>query len=117
MILALTVVCTGLYLMLLVGKALLAVRYARRYPVPSATVDLGVATIVQPILSGDPALAATLEDNVTQLPEARFVWLIDTDDEEAERVTIDLQRRYPGHRIERCVCPASPAGINPKLFK
>jgi ceramide glucosyltransferase len=117
MILTVTAICAGTYLILLVGKALLALRYAHRYPKPSATVDLGAATIVQPILSGDPELAATLEDTLTHLPEARFVWLVDADDGEADRVTRDLQRRYAGHRIERCTCPAAPPGINPKLFK
>jgi len=110
-------VCAGSYLILLTSKALLALRYARRYPKPSTAIDLSTATIVQPILSGDPDLSATLEATLTRLPEARFVWLVDGGDEEAERVTTELQRRHATHRIERCICPEPPPGINPKLFK
>jgi ceramide glucosyltransferase len=116
--------CAAAYLLLLVGKAVLALRYAHRYPMPPAPLresrqrgDLAAATIVQPILSGDPDLSATLEDMLTQLPEARFIWLVDADDDEAERVTTALQRRHAAHRIERCLCPEPPPGINPKLFK
>jgi ceramide glucosyltransferase len=111
------IACAGAYLIVLAGKAILAVRYARRYPKPAADRDLAPATIVQPILSGDPDLGAALADNVRRLPEARFLWLIDADDDEAERVTAALQREHPAQRIDRCVCPPPPPGINPKLFK
>jgi ceramide glucosyltransferase len=154
---ALACACAGAYLVLLAGKAMLALRYARRYPKPSASAnrsratarpiavtdprtsmissavirvsaaaagrasraagDLATATIVQPILSGDPDLAAALADNLATLPEARFLWLIDADDDEAERVTAALQRAHPAHRINRETCPPAPPGINPKLFK
>jgi ceramide glucosyltransferase len=114
--------CAGTYLILLTGKAILALRYARSYPKPQPTAsprrqDLAKATIVQPILSGDPDLEAALADNLRQLPEARFLWLLDADDDEADRVTARLQRAHPAQRIERCTCPEAPPGINPKLFK
>jgi ceramide glucosyltransferase len=58
-----------------------------------------------------------LADNLAALPEARFLWLIDDDDEEAEAVTRTLSDAHPTHRIERLVCAAAPDGVNPKLFK
>jgi ceramide glucosyltransferase len=130
--------CAAAYLGILLGKAILALRYAARYgrsqprlpstrssaPATSSPsspssggVDLSTATIVQPILGGDPDLAAALADNLAALPEARFLWLIDDDDEEAEAVTRTLCDAHPTHRIERLVCAAAPDGVNPKLFK
>jgi ceramide glucosyltransferase len=116
--------CAGAYLAILLGKAILAMRYAARYPRPqpwsreaSSGVDLSAATIVQPILSGDPDLSAALADNLATLPEARFLWLIDDDDEEATRIVSKLRDAHPAHRIETLVCAAAPDGVNPKLFK
>lgn len=136
-------VCAGVYLAILLAKAILAVRYAVRYPRPRLAsigsgnvsgagdgdrVDPGVdlstasaiissAAIVQPILSGDPDLAAALADNLATLPEARFLWLIDEDDDEAAAIVSKLRDAHPAHRIETLVCPAAPDGVNPKLFK
>jgi ceramide glucosyltransferase len=116
--------CAGAYLAILLGKAILAMRYAARYPRPqpwsreaSSGVDLSAATIVQPILSGDPDLSAALADNLATLPEARFLWLIDDDDEEAAGIVSRLRDAHPAHRIETLVCAAAPDGVNPKLFK
>jgi ceramide glucosyltransferase len=105
------------YVALLAIKAVLSIAYARRYPAQAAHQDLSPAAIVQPILGGDPDLEAALADNLEALPEARFVWLIDDGDAEADQVTAKMVRDHPAHRIERHVCPATPAGVNPKLFK
>jgi ceramide glucosyltransferase len=130
--------CAGAYLAILLGKAILTVRYAARYPRPRLTssgsdavsagagdrVDLSTpsatissAAIVQPILSGDPDLPTALADNLAALPEARFLWLIDEDDDEAAVIVSKLRAAHPAHRIETLVCPAAPDGVNPKLFK
>jgi ceramide glucosyltransferase len=115
--------CTAaaLYLAILLGKAILALRYAARYRrsggVDLSTAHLSTATIVQPILGGDADLAAALADNLAAVPEARFLWLIDDDDEEGDAITRTLREAHPAHRIERLVCAAAPDGVNPKLFK
>jgi ceramide glucosyltransferase len=116
--------CAGAYLAILLGKAILAMRYAARYPRPepragqaSDGVDLSTAMIVQPILSGDPDLPAALADNLAALPDARFLWLIDDDDREAAATVSTLRDAYPTHRIETIVCAAAADGVNPKLFK
>lgn len=110
--------CAAAYLTILLGKAILAVRYAARYPRQASNgVDLSSATIVQPILSGDPDLPAALADNLAALPEARFLWLIDDDDEQAAAIVSKLRDAHPAHRIEPIICAAAPDGVNPKLFK
>jgi ceramide glucosyltransferase len=120
--------CAAAYVAILLTKAILALRYAARFPRPhqasgsgsqpsAGGVDLSAATIVQPILSGDPDLPAALADNLAALPEARFLWLIDDDDAEAAAVTRKLRDAHPSHRIDTRVCAAAPDGVNPKLFK
>jgi ceramide glucosyltransferase len=106
----------GAYLVLLAIKTICAMIYVRRYPAP-ADRDLSGATIVQAILSGDPGLVRTLLWNLDTFPEARFVWLIDAEDAEADAATARLQDQHPVHRIERIICGPAPAGVNPKLFK
>lgn len=116
--------CAGAYLAILLGKTTLALRYAARYPrlrprprQASSGVDLSAAAIVQPILSGDPDLPAALADNLAALPDARFLWLIDDDDEEDAAIVSTLRDAHPAHRIETIVCAAAADGVNPKLFK
>jgi ceramide glucosyltransferase len=143
--------CAASYAAILLSKAILALRYAARFPrsqprslssssstspasppstssssppsppppppPPPDGVDLSVATIVQPILSGDPDLPAALADNLAALPEARFLWMIDDDDAEAAAITLKLCDAHPSHRIDTRVCATAPDGVNPKLFK
>ena len=112
-----------LYLSLLAAKALLALgstwkeaRREERQPASSGAAGAGVA-IAQPILAGDPQLATVLAANLHELPRARFLWLVDEDDPEAQAVCRDLAARHPQIRIEVLVCPPPPEGINPKLWK
>lgn len=74
-------------------------------------------TILQPILSGDPGLERTLEDNLRNLSEAKFLWLIDRDDVAAHAVTQRLLTRSVANRISIVECPDCPIGVNPKVFK
>lgn len=110
----------ALYLGLLTVQTGLALRYARRLPRPSATaVDAqrGV-TVLQPILGGDPLLAAALAANLRALPAARFVWLVDDDDplgRAAARTA--AEDAAAADRIDTRVCAPPPAGVNPKLYK
>src|SRR6185295_16170454 len=76
----------------------------------------GVA-IAQPILSGDPRLAEVLGDNLRELPAARFLWLVDLDDAEAQRICSDLAVRHPETEIEISLHAQPPDGKNPKLWK
>jgi ceramide glucosyltransferase len=106
------------YLVLLFAKIALATRAARRGPQPSSqSQDFSAIVIAQPILSGDPRLSDTLEDNVRALPSARFVWLVDSDDRDAQDRCAALAGRYSRTRIEVVVAPPPPDKCNPKLFK
>jgi ceramide glucosyltransferase len=109
-----------LYLGLLAGKALLALRTARSEPLPAAPpkqkAGAGVA-IAQPILSGDPRLGETLEANLRELPAAQFLWLVDADDAVGQEVCRGLGGRYPDRRIDLLVLPPPADGHNPKLHK
>ena len=107
------------YVALLLGKAALAVRAARRSPQPALgnAIDFSDVVVAQPILSGDPRLSETLEDNVLALPSAHFIWLVDSDDPEAQAICATLSARHPAVRIDTLVSPPPPDGCNPKLLK
>lgn len=58
-------------------------RLALAWQPPTVTTGPAASvTVLQPILSGDPALAATLAHGPDQAKAARFVWLVDEDDAE-----------------------------------
>ena len=74
-------------------------------------------TLMQPILSGDPFLEETLRRNLQNAPNwAQFLWLIDEDDEEANRLTGRLRDQTDG-RVNVLVCPPTIGNMNPKTFK
>jgi ceramide glucosyltransferase len=75
----------------------------------------GVITVLQPILSGDPALPRVLAENLANQPSARFIWLVDADDPEGLRITAELADGNP--RVEVLHCPPCPPLTNPKVFK
>ncbi len=106
----------ALYLAISGTKALFAVRVARKEEVLPPSDGAGVA-IAQPILSGDPRLGAVLGDNLHELPAARFLWLVDEDDLEAQRICRDLAARHSKVKIEISIHPQPPDGVNPKLWK
>ena len=114
------------YAALLVGRAHAARaeadRQARRDRTRTALPDgwQEDVAVLQPILSGDPALETVLAGNLAALPDARFVWLVDDDDPVAADVAARLAAAcpgHPGHRIRILTCPAAPDGVNPKAFK
>lgn len=110
-------IALGLYLAILLAKALLAWRYQRNYPPPPPRAVPPTVTVCQAILSGDPDLENALGSNLTAAPLARFLWLVDDDDEEARRVASRLAQRHADRAINILVCAAAPEGMNPKLFK
>lgn len=99
----------GLYAALHGLRLWLSWRYLRAQPSGAEAA----ATVLQPILSGDPDLAQALAVNLRNAPEAQFVWLIDQDDPEAHRIAQEsataqvMVRQVPGPRD----------GENPKLKK
>jgi ceramide glucosyltransferase len=69
------------------------------------------------VLSGDEFLEEALRRNLQLTPSwARFVWLVDEDDAEGQRVTGRLAAPA-GDRVRVFVCPPPAAGVNPKLAK
>jgi ceramide glucosyltransferase len=71
-------------------------------------------TVLQPVLSGDPTLEASLRTNLEMHGgDAAFHLLVDDDDAEAQRVTAKLQR--PGVTIKSY--SAAEPGVNPKVDK
>lgn len=104
------------YATLLLLKFILALRVARAQT-PPARETPAPTTILQPILSGDPALAEVLATNLRALPHCRFLWLLDEDDAHAQTLTAQLCARHPDTAIDCLVLPPAPAGHNPKMHK
>jgi ceramide glucosyltransferase len=108
-------------LLMLLEKAwrhLLVVRFFRR-PVPQATREVGLVSILQPILSGDPTMPACLERSLrlrSRYP-LEFVWLVDVDDPRAQRICMDLCRKYPDREVNVVVMPPPAERQNPKTVK
>lgn len=105
-----------IWLLILLFKLYFSLRMLRA-PARRCQGELEAVTVIQPILSGDPALETVLASTVEQLHGAAFFWLIDEDDAEAARVTQCLQQRYPQQHIAVFSFPQAPEGVNPKLFK
>ena len=108
------------YAALFARKRQLALRYlAENRTLPGATNDARPepATIVQPILSGDPRLAETLEHNVREIENAAFVWLVDAEDRVALDVCAAIAARHPQRDVRVVTCPPAAERDNPKLFK
>jgi ceramide glucosyltransferase len=72
-------------------------------------------TILQPILSGDPALGETLRCNLEAV-QARFLWLVDEDDAEGLRITGELAAGSNGRAVI-LRCPPVSGNDNPKTVK
>jgi len=92
---------------------LVAARLAMvRREVCAASTDV---TIIQPILAGDPRLAGALAANLRAHPDAAFLWLIDDDDAEAQRIASELAPLHT--RLRVVIGPGPRDGENPKLAK
>ena len=72
-------------------------------------------TVLQPILSGDPALAVTLAHGPDQAGATRFVWLVDDDDPEGRAVAAALAASRPNVTV--VVGRPPQDGENPKTLK
>jgi ceramide glucosyltransferase len=99
-------------------KHLLVVRFFRQ-PTPRPTPPFVLVSILQPILSGDPTMAAGLEQNLTMQTgyPLEFLWLVDEDDAEAQSICQDLVARYPEKRARLILLPPPGSRQNPKMVK
>ncbi|ABS46246.1 MULTISPECIES: glycosyltransferase [Yersinia pseudotuberculosis complex] len=107
----------AIWLGILLFKLIFTLRMMKRGKQAGCGVPQATATILQPVLSGDPQLATVLEANVVALKQARFFWLIDDDDTVAREIAISIQSRYPDREIKASYFPPAPEGVNPKVFK
>lgn len=100
-------------------KHLAIVRFFRRPAPPQPAGERPLVSIVQPILSGDPTLAASLEASLgfrSSYPR-EWLWLVDDDDAEGRRVCASLMARRPDTAV-RLLLVAPPAPTeNPKTAK
>ena len=68
-------------------------------------------------------MPGNLRENLTNHPEAHFVWLIDESDAEGRRIAKDLVTEFsagrsgPAVAVEIVLTPPPPPGVNPKVFK
>jgi len=108
-----TAALAGIYLLLLVMRAALAIRHAKQ--ARGAAPSKVPCTIVQPILSGDQRLMQTLKRNLEEHPDAEFLWLIDDDDDEARRIVDRLAATH--HKLRVVSAPGPRDGENPKMAK
>lgn len=103
--------------LLAVYVTLTAVRFALAsafFARPSPPLgDAAQVTVLQPILSGDPTLEACLAANLRNQPNAHFVWLIDDDDAEAQR----LAAKYAAPNLTALSGPPPRDGESPKAAK
>ncbi len=88
-------------------------------PVPAQTRPVRLVSILQPILSGDPTLPACLEANLCARTryEREFLWLVDTDDLEGQRICESLAQRHPQQRLCIVFLPPPEERQNPKVVK
>lgn len=85
------------------------------------SVDFSDIDVLQPIRSGDPALARLLTQNLQQLGGhgAHLHWLLDADDTPARQIAQAIRHAHPelSEQLHISTYPACPEHINPKLFK
>lgn len=108
----LTLAVIGVLYAVLHGVRLALAWSGTRGPVATGAPDV---TVLQPILSGDPALEETLAAGPERAPEARFVWLVDDDDPEGRAVADRLAKARSTVRVVAGRPPAD--GENPKTLK
>lgn len=72
-------------------------------------------TVLQPILSGDPGLAATLAHGPDHASTLRFVWLVDEDDPHGREVAVELAKSRSN--VQVVVGRPPQDGENPKTLK
>ena len=99
-------------------KHLLVMRFFRQ-AVPLQAQPVTLVSILQPILSGDPSLPAGLEQNLTMQTgyPLEFLWLVDDDDLEGQRICRELLERHPERHAQLILLPPPGPSQNPKMLK
>lgn len=98
------------------------VRQFFRQPIPAPAHDPAqtLVSIIQPILSGDPTLTASLDATLrarSAYPR-EWLWLVDDNDAEGLRICRDLIARHPTRGIRLIPTPPAPDDWrNPKMVK
>jgi ceramide glucosyltransferase len=94
-------------------------RFFRRVPPAPPAAVLPLVSILQPILSGDPTLAASLEEILCarSAHPREWLWLLDDDDAAGQAICTELCARYPAAMIRVIRCAPAPPDHNPKLAK
>ena len=105
-----------------VSKYLLISWFFKQHSLTSTnnlTLKKSTVSIMQPILSGDPTLWDCLSRNLQMKTayEIDFLWLIDDDDDGAQRGCRELIAQYPDVKINLISLAAPSAEISPKTFK
>lgn len=100
-----------------IWKHALVVRFFRR-PLPPPS-EVALVSLIQPILSGDPTLAACLEHNLrfSSNYACEYIWLVDDDDAMGQTICRDLVARYPAQAVQLIVLPPPGERENPKMIK
>jgi ceramide glucosyltransferase len=102
-----------------IWRHVMVVRFFRRSSPPLPSDRCPRVSLLQPILSGDPWLPVCLEANLRLRSRCpiEYVWLVDTDDPEGERICRDLIARYPDRDVRLALLPPAPDRCSPKMVK
>jgi ceramide glucosyltransferase len=115
------------YVLLIVGGLLLAEKVWKhaavvcffRRPCPVLKAPPRLVSILQPILSGDPTLSASLEHNLSvAFPQpVEFLWLVDTTDLVGQAICKELMNRHPESEVRLILLPPPEDRCSPKMVK
>jgi ceramide glucosyltransferase len=99
-------------------KHWMVIRFFRR-PIPAAVTEPALVSIIQPVLSGDPTMAACLEATlqIKSRYALEWIWLADIDDRAGQHICQQLMARYPQRRVQLLTLPPPSEGQNPKTVK
>ncbi len=88
-------------------------------PLPPPRQPVRLVSILQPILSGDPTLPGCLEANLCARSACarEFIWLVDDDDPEGQRICRALAMHFPQAQVRVVVLPPPQERQNPKMVK
>ena len=107
----------GLMLAQKLWKYWLVRRFFAR-PIPPPAREVGLVSVIQPILSGDPTLGDCLAANLAARSayELEFIWLIDDDDNAAQALCAELAAQAE-RAVEIVSLPPPAERANPKTIK
>jgi ceramide glucosyltransferase len=95
------------------------IRFFQQPLPPPLVTSPRLISVLQTVLSGDPTMSTCLECSL-QLQSAyrlEFIWLLDEDDQEGQRLCQELITRYPALDVRLIIVPTLPEDCSPKTFK